>query len=151
MQTLLIEKLRAYIINNNPDVLIELQLDFSVTQYLEQKVAAIQPFLEALLSENKPAYIVEELCLNALTKDLRPSKFNYIRSLLEEEFKPDFLLMKETGTLTYEIVNLINAGKPVFETLGFTEENEDDRSLYYAIAGTIHQYLKADNKITDTF
>lgn len=149
MQAILIEKLRSYIINNNPELLIDLQLNFPVTQYLEQKVAAIQPFLAVLLSENKPAYIVEELCLNELTEDLRPSKFNYIRSLLEEEFEPDFLLMKESGTLTYEIINLINACKPAFETLGFTEEKEDDRPLYYAIAGTIQQYLKADNKITD--
>lgn len=142
MQAILIEKLRSYIVHNNPDLLLTLQADFSLTRYLEQKVKNVQPLLENLLVENKPAYIIEELCLNELTKDLRPSKFNYIRSLLEEEFEDDFVRLKETGLLTYEIVNLIYLCEPVFEALGFTEEDENDRALQHAIAGTIQQYLE---------
>lgn len=142
MQTILIEKLRSYIVHNNPDLLLTLQADFSLTRYLEQKVRTVQPLLENLLAENKPAYIIEELCLNELTKDLRPSKFNYIRSLLEEEFEHDFVQLKETGMLTYEIVNLIHLCEPVFEILGFTEENENDRALQNAITGTIQQHLE---------
>ena len=130
-------------INNNPELWLDLEADFSLTRYLEQKVYAIQPFLAALLSANKPAYIIEELCLNELTKDLRPSKFNYIRNLLEEEFEEDYLWMKENGLLTYEIVNMINACKPVFETAGFNEEKEGDRELYYTITGAIKGYLES--------
>lgn len=128
--------------NNNPDMLLDLRASFSQMRYLEQKVYALQPFLAVLLAENKPAYIIEELCLNELTKDLRPSKFNYIRGLLEEEFGEEFIRMKEAGTLTYEIVNLTAACKPIFETLGFNEENEGDRELHYAIAGAIKDYLE---------
>jgi len=143
MQIILIEKLRGYIINNNPDVLLELQTDSLLTQYLEQKVYALQPLITALLAENKPAYIIEELCLNELTKDLRPSKFNYIRNQLEEEFEEDYLRMQESGTLTYEIVNLIDVCKPVFEIVGFNEGKEDDRELRYAIIGSIKEYLES--------
>ena len=130
-------------INNNPELWLDLKADFSLTQYLEQKVYAIQPFLAALLAENKPVYIIEELCLNELTKDLRPSKFNYIRNLLEEEFEEDYLWMTENGILTYEVVNMINTCKPVFETAGFSEEKERDRELHYTITGAIKDYLES--------
>ncbi|MBF9252138.1 DUF1896 family protein [Pontibacter sp. 172403-2] len=142
MQAILIEKLRSYIVQNNPDVMLRLQEDFSLTRYLEQKFQNVQPLLENLLAENKPQYIIEELCLNDLTKDLRPSKFNYIRSLLEEEFEQYFARMKEAGMLTYEIVNLINSCEPVFEALRFSEENENNGALQNAIQGTIQQYIE---------
>lgn len=143
MQRILIEKLHSYIIHNNPDMILSLQADCSLTQYLEQKVKSILPLLEGLLADGKSQYVIEEICLDELTKDLRPSKFNYIRSLLEEEFEQSFYGMKESGTLTYEIVNLIISCKPVFELYGFTKENEDSRDLHYAISGTIKEYLEA--------
>ncbi len=142
MQAILVEKLKSYIVHNNPDVMLRLQEDFSFTRYLEEKVQDVQPLLENLLAENKPQYIIEELCLNELTKDLRPSKFNYIRLLLEEEFDEYFFRLKEAGLLTYEIINLIGECEPVFEAIGFTEENEDNQVLQNGIMGTIQQYLE---------
>lgn len=142
MQTILLEKLRKYIVQNNPDILINLQTDFSFTQYLEEKVNHIQPLLDELLARDKPPYIIEEVCLNELTKDLRPSKFNYIRSVLEEEFEQDFLLMKKMNTLTYEIMNIISECESVFEIFGFTEETEDNRNLRDAVTGTIQQFFE---------
>ena len=133
-------------INNNPELWLDLKADFSLTQYLEQKVYAIQPFLAALLAENKPVYIIEELCLNELTKDLRPSKFNYIRNLLEEEFGEDYLRMTESGIVTYEIINMVNVCKPIFETAGFSEEKEGDRELHYAVTGAIKDYLESNRQ-----
>ena len=143
MQTILIEKLREFIIHNNPDVLLNLQMDFSFDQYVAEKIHGIQPLLDQLLAEGKPPYIIEEVCLNELTKDLRPSKFNYIRSVLEEEFEQDYLRMEEVNRLTYEIMNLISECEPVFEILGFTEATEDSRHLRYAVSGTIQQYLES--------
>lgn len=143
MKDKLKEKLWTYIVHNNPDLMLNLQQDFSVTHYLEEKINGIQSLTSQLLSENKPGYIIEELCMTELTKDLRPSKFNYICNILEEEFEQDFLRIKESGLLTYEIVNLINESEPIYETLGFTEINEQDQMLRYAIAGTIRQYMES--------
>ena len=137
------EKLWTYIVHNNPDLMLNLQQDFSIACYLEQKVFNAQPLISQLLAENKPGYIIEELCMAELTGDLRPSKFNYILSVLEEEFEEDFLLINESGLLTYEIVNLISESETVFETLGFTEVIEQNRMLRYAIASTIRQYLES--------
>ncbi|MCK9412683.1 MAG: DUF1896 domain-containing protein [Prolixibacteraceae bacterium] len=143
MQEMLKEKLWTYIVQNNADLMLNLQQDFSVTGYLEQKVFNVQPLASQLLAENKPGYIIEELCMEELTKDLRPSKFNYIHSVLEDEFGQNFLRIKESGLLTYEIVNLISESETVFETLGFTQVNEQYRMLRYAIAGTIRQYMES--------
>jgi len=141
MQNLLMEKLRAYIAGNNPDLLVSLQGNFSVTQYLEDKVALAMPMVEQLIAEGKPSYIIEELSMNELTADLRPSKFNYIKNILEEEFADDYKRLAETGVLTYEIINLIETCKEVFETFEFSEANEDDRFLRYAIIAELHDYL----------
>ena len=143
MKDKLKEKLWTYIVHNNPDLMLNLQQDFSVTHYLEEKMNGIQPLTSQLLAGNKPRYIIEELCMAELTKDLRPSKFNFICDILEEEYEQDFQRIKESGLLIYEIVNLISESETVFETLGFTEINEQDQMLLYAIAGTIRQYMES--------
>lgn len=143
MQEMLKEKLWTYIVHNNPDLMLNLQQDSTVSDYLEEKVNGIQFLTSQLRAENKPGYVIEALCMEELTKDLLPSKFNYISNILEEEFDLDFLRIKESGLLTYEIMNLISESETVFETLGFTEVNEQDRMLHYAIAGTIRQYMES--------
>lgn len=142
MQTLLLRKLHSYIIHNNPEILLRLEEDFSVTSYLESKVAGVLDLLQSLLAEGKPAYIIEELCTNAMTADLRPSKANYLKELLSEEFEAEYERMRESGTLTYETVNLISICMPVFAAFDFSEENEDNRLLRYTLVGMVHDYLK---------
>lgn len=141
MQSVLTEKLWAYIVHNNPDLMISLQEDYSVTRYLEEKVNAVMPMVEQLLVEGKPPYIIEELCLNAMTVELQPSRYQYIRSVIEEEFNGDYERMKENGTLTYEVANLIETCKGIFSDFDFNSENETNRHLRYAIIGQVHDYL----------
>ncbi|MCH5684011.1 DUF1896 family protein [Niabella sp. W65] len=141
MQSKLTEKLWAYIVHNNPDLMLSLQEDYSVTRYLEEKVAAVMPMAEQFLIEEKPQYIIEELCLQAMTDDLKPSRYQYIRLVIEEEFNGDYMRMKENGTLTYEVVNLIEACKSIFSDFDFNSENEANRHLRYAIIGQVHDYL----------
>lgn len=142
MQEVLIAKLHQYITDNNPDLLITLQQEGNVSHYLREKVAKIDLLVNELLASGTPAYIIEERCMDELTKELRPSKFNYLVSILEEEFEADYYRLKESGLLTYEAINLLENCSPVFETPGFTEENEADRHLRYAIIGTVKEYFE---------
>jgi hypothetical protein len=142
MHTILIDKLRSYLVENNPDLLISLQGDYSVTRYLEDKVYQVMPLAEQLIAEDKPQYIIEELCLDELTKELRPSKFHYIKEILEEDFLQAYSRFREAGVLTYEVINLIEACQPTFDSIGFTEENENDRALKYAVMADIQEYLE---------
>ncbi len=142
MQDILINKLHNYIRGNNPDLLIALEESGDVTQNLTDKVNTVSDLSQQLQKEKKPDYIIEEICMEALTRDLRPSKYNYIISILEEEFETDYRLLHKSGTITYEVINMIAYCKPVFEATGFTEENEHNRQLRYAITGTISAYIE---------
>jgi hypothetical protein len=141
MRDILINQLHQYIQANNPDVLLLLEDENRVTAYLQSKVITVEEVINTLQAEGKPPYIIEEVCMEALTKDLRPSRFNYITAILEEEFETVYQQLLQTGTLPYEVINLIDSCTPVFETLGFTEDKTEDANLRYAIMGTIADYL----------
>lgn len=141
METVLKEKLWAYIVHNNPDLMISLQESHSLSQYLDEKVSSIMPMVEQFFRDGKPKYVIEELCLNSMTEELKPSRYQYIRTLIEEEFPREYKRMKENGTLTYEVVNLIEVCKDIFSDFDFNSENEANRHLRYAIIGRVHDYL----------
>jgi len=141
MQAKLKEKLWSYIVQHNPELVLRLQEQQSVTQYLEAKVNGIMPQVTQQLEEGKPLYIIEEIALDELTAALKPSRYQYLLTVLEEEFPQDYERLKESGTLTYEIVNLIETCKDIFNDFDFNIENEDNRHLRYAVIGEMHHYL----------
>lgn len=139
MESILKERLWAYIVTHNPELMFSLQEDFSVTRYLEEKVKSVMPLVERLVSEEKPLYAIEELCLNELTEELKPSRFLFIKAIFDEEFPEESNRFKETGTLTYEIVNLIKVCELLFEKIGFSEGNH--MLLRDAIKEQVNKYL----------
>ncbi|OXG09665.1 hypothetical protein BC749_11134 [Flavobacterium araucananum] len=141
MEDILKEKLWFYIIHNNPDLMFTLQEDYSVSDYLNEKISSVKSILDDMLSDGTPQYIIEEICLNVLTEDLKPSQFLYIRSLLSDEFDKTYAAFQESGILTYEVINLMESCKPIFETVGFTKENEEDPTLRNALIGQIADYV----------
>lgn len=135
------EKLWAYIVHNNPDLMFNLQEDYSVTRYLDEKVNGIMPMAERLLAERKPLYVIEELCVNEMTEELRPSRFLYLREVLEQEFPDDWQRLREDGLLTYEIINIMECCREVFESLTFSIENKDNRNIHHTIVGHVRKHL----------
>jgi hypothetical protein len=121
--------------------MLTLQEEFSVTRYLTEKVNDIMPMAETLVSERRPQYIIEEMCLQEMTAELRPSKYLFIREIVEQEFSEQYEALRDSGTLTYEIVNLINECSPLFAELGF-RENGENSSLRYAVISQVDDYLK---------
>ena len=144
MKEMLRYKLHEYIRENNPELLLQLEEEGKVTEYLSNKIKLV----DALLKEadrKQPAYIIEGACMDILTQDLRPSKYHYICGILEEEFETTYTRLQNSGTLQFEVINLINHCQPVFDTIGFTEENEDNRELQNNITGAINEYLESNN------
>jgi len=141
MQDILINQLHEYIRQNDPDMLIVLEEEGSVTKYLSDKISTIDSLISQLQSEGNPPYLIEEICMDILTKDLRPSRFNYICTVLEEDFENTFQQLRFSGTIKLEVINMITGCEPVFQQVGFTEENENSSLLRYAITGTISEYL----------
>jgi hypothetical protein len=142
MKEILIQKLHEYIRTNNPDILIPLQEEGKVSDFLTYKLGAIKDLLERLTMEEKPTYIIEELCMKEMTAELLPSKYNYIITILAEEFDILHQKLERSGTLTYEVINLIAFCQSVFETIGFREDTEDDSQLRNGIIGSIKKYFE---------
>lgn len=149
MEQLLILKLHKYIAENNPDLLLELQQHNAVGRYLDNKVAAIVPLMDRLFEQGQGMYEIEEQCMEELTADLRPSRYLYIREVLAEEFEDEYGKLLEIGLVVFELLNLVESCKQVFDTIGFTAENEDDRQLRYAVTGAIREYFETRTITTE--
>lgn len=139
------ERLWAFIVHNNPELMFNLQEGYNVTKYLEEKVSTIMPKALDLLAENKAGHAIIELCMEEMTKDLRPSKYHYIKSILSNEFPRVYESLKESGLLTYETVNIVDLCAPLFDQFSFSEENRTDEVLRYTISGAVDAYLKGIN------
>jgi hypothetical protein len=142
MKDQLINKLHSYLVQNHLDLLVSLQEDHRLSHYLQRKVESVTELCQELQDANRPAYVIEALCMEELTRDLRPSRFKYVRTLLEDEFEEAYQRMSSSGILTYEVINLIGACEPIFELFGLGEENEDAREIKYAVMGMVAEYLE---------
>lgn len=142
MQEILIKKLHEYIRENNPDLLFQLEEEGKVTEYLSKKIKLADALLKEAEKE-QPAYIIDEAYMDILTEDLRPSKYHYICGILEEEFEATYRHLQNSGTLQFEVINLVKYCQPLFNTEGFTLENEDSRELQYSVTGAIAEYLES--------
>ena len=118
MQDILIHKLHEYIRENNPDLLFQLEEDRKVSEYLSDKISTVRALIKQM-DIGEPAYVIEDACMDVLTQDLRPSKFNYITNLLQEEFESAYNQLQESGILKFEVISLINQCHPVFDDLKF--------------------------------
>ncbi len=146
MQDILINMLLEYIRENNPDVLHELESEGRLMPYLTEKISSTAELVQQLQAAGQPVYSIEQNCMEVLTKDLRPSKYNYICNILEEEFETEYNRLLQSGLLLYEVINMITRCQSVFQDLKFSEENEDNRFLRYAIAGAIIEYLESNRE-----
>lgn len=142
MKAQLIKLLYSYLLEQHTDLLIALQEDHRLEHYLESKVDSITDLVSQYEAEKRPVYVTEALCLEELTRDLRPSRYGYMRELLETEFEAVYRRFAGSGILTYELINLIGACEPIFEVFGFGEDHEESRELKHAVMGMITEYLE---------
>jgi hypothetical protein len=141
MQEILIKKLLLYLQENNPELLIQLEEESKVTEYLLTKVGMVDSLLKEE-DNGQPAYILETTCMDILTQDLKPSRYQYICKVLEEEFEDYYEKLEVAGLIKFEAMNLLDFCKQVFDDFGFDEESEDNRLLRYLIMGTISEYFE---------
>jgi hypothetical protein len=146
MKELLTRRLHSYLLENHMDLLISLQEDHRLMDYLNRKVSSVKDYWSALEAENRPEYVIEALCMEELTGDLRPSRFEFVRNLLEEEFEADYRRMLGCGILSYEIINLTGACEPIFGIYGLTDDAEDRKELRYAVLGMIAEYIGGEER-----
>ncbi len=140
-------KLLEYIRDNNPDLLFALEAEDKLRVWLSDKVNEADLLAEQLKSNKQPEYIIVETCLMEITKDLRPSRYNYILNILEEEFEAKYKQLQQSGLLQHEVINMINHCNSTFNDLVFTEKDEDNQFIRYAIVGAVSEYLESNRGI----
>lgn len=137
----LMERLWAYVITHSPELMERLTEDNDVTPYLEAKVNAVIPRMEQLFVEGRPEHVIAELCLNDLTEDLRPSRYDYIMALLHDDYPGHYTTFKETGNLRHQVMAMVESCKAIFDNLDFKEENAESNLVYQSILIGMQQYL----------
>ncbi len=142
METALKEQLWQYIASYNPELMYDLQEQYQVSDYLAQKVASVLPEANDLLDQGLPLVTVEEICLEQMTAEMKPSKFMLMKGILEEEFPVAFEALQQSNMLNFELLNMMDCCKSNFEK--FQLEGQDqftNKALRYAIMGEIAYYL----------
>lgn len=140
MQEILIKKLLLFLRENNPELLIQLEEEFRVTDYLISKVGMVDSLINQ--DDDQPAYILETACMDILTRDLRPSRYNYICKILQEDFEDYYEKLQVSGLKKFEAINVLYSCKKVFDDFGFDEESENNRLLRYLVIGSISEYFE---------
>jgi hypothetical protein len=144
MRERLLKRFRENIKDNHPDLLLNLLEENRLEEYLHEQVNSVDKLIDDLTVARKAPSAIEDICIDELTKPLRPSRYNYLHDLLQEEFPDDFERLGDKGILTTELINMIASCEPVFDELKFCEANEDDRYLRYAMMGAVYEYLNSE-------
>lgn len=140
MKDILIQKLHQQLVDNYPDLLLSLQEENKVSEFLDKHLANLDDLPDRLLAEGKPPYIVEELCMDAFSQCLGPSKYNFLCSILLEDFEQQQADWIEQGILVYEVVNIIQTCGDLLADGELTEERKDDPDYRAAISEKIREY-----------
>lgn len=141
MQQKLKQKLWAHTLLINPELLRELEESEILNEYLDEKIHDVLPLLDQLSAEQKPEYVIEELCLKALTADIRPSAFQYNLSVLEREFAETHRIWEQNGMLTQEIINFHRYCRGKYRQQPLVANSAEDDETYKAVTGRIREYL----------
>ena len=135
--------------DNNPDILFALEAEDRLRVWLYNKVSTAGPLIKQLKNNSQPEYIIAETCLREITKELRPSRYNYILHILEEEFENNYKKLLQSGLLQHEVINMINYCNSTIDDLVFAEETEDNQFIHYAITGAVSEYLDS-NRVNES-
>ncbi len=141
MKKILVKRLYTYIKDNNPDLLLRLEESATLRLYLHNKIKAVEDLVHRLQEEGQPDHSIEQILLDELTKELKPSKFNYIKNIIETEFTFKYKLLQASGTLVYEGVNLIAYCTELFESFEFNKGNAGNKKLKHAVTSAIGEYF----------
>ncbi|NLR78031.1 DUF1896 family protein [Chitinophaga eiseniae] len=141
MKRELFDNLWSYLVLNNPNELVTVESKRNIREVIWEKINSIDDLIKQMERDGVPQITMMEVCMTELVRDFIPSRYQYISEILESEFEDMYWVLVETGSLTYEICNLIKECGDVFNTFSFSVETEDDPFLKYAIIGTIASYL----------
>lgn len=144
MKALLKERLEAFVLENYPDLLHVQKGQFpiaSFSSFIEDETERLKPLMNKLLADQKDTEAIIEACLADLVKKLGPSKSNYVKAVLQEEFPTEYVSFDSSGVLSDVVIQLVERSESTFEDFDFSMETQESRFLRYAIIVVVHDYL----------
>ncbi len=142
MERELLDRLLSYVAEHNPELAVMLSPKVSMLDFLNGKVQLVQPYAAKLEQQGKPMDEILTSCLHVMTAELRPSKYQYVLSLLNSDFPENYAQMESAGVLKAEIIHLVCTGAGIFRNFCFAEETKNSSLLRHAIIHHIHQHLE---------
>jgi hypothetical protein len=134
--------LRAHVRAHHPDLLLRLEEEKGLREYMEDSLDAVEILAGELLAGDRAPCLIEECCLDQLHAQLGPSKFELIRQLAEEQFPQQYRAFQRVGILVHELANLVEICQPLFEIIGLSPDGEDDGYLREALTAAMRGYFK---------
>jgi len=141
MEKQLNERLWKFITEHNPELMFSLQENYSMTPYLAEKIKSIQPQLKAWKQIGYPESSIFLLAMEVLTSELKPSRFQFITSLLKKDFPSHYNQFKEQGILTHKTLALVDLCKVAFDSIRFSESHCNSQRFRAAISGIIRMQI----------
>lgn|GEM_PF-1981156 len=141
MEALLLENFREYIVAHYPELILRNQEEYPLSRFMRETMQSVLPTLKYMEDQCRPEHEVLQHCMNELIKGLGPSKTDYLLNILSIEYPREHHSLSASGTLTWNVVQLIKSCDDVFESYGFTENSKDSTLLRHAVIAIVHDYL----------
>jgi hypothetical protein len=129
--------LLGYIKENNPDLLMQLDEDDALHAWVIEKIHEV----ELVLGDAKARRVPDNEFMDLMTVDLKPSKFHYMRDLLEDQFPEEFDQLLASGELRFEVIQMIGLCNHLFEAMPLREDIDENAQLDHAVKTVMTNYL----------
>lgn len=132
----------AYLAEHHPDMLYELKLKQELESFVKACLDGLDTDPDKMFKGGIPEHVIEEICLNQLAGLFGPSQYDYLISLLRDEFGYVLDNWKARDVLPSAAVALLENCRPLFEVFKFGQEDEDSQGLRDALIKAIYRSLR---------
>ncbi|MET7000706.1 hypothetical protein [Chitinophaga defluvii] len=135
------ESLLGFLQENYPEIILLFAQRGTLSQYLDDRLDLVEPLVDELLEQGDSEQHITQLCIEQLTSSFGPSKYNYLKGVLDDEFPQEYQQFEQVGVLRSELTNMIVACNNAFDAFEFSETTLDDHFMRHMVIAEIHDYL----------
>ncbi|MFX1707237.1 hypothetical protein PV783_24930 [Chitinophaga sp. CC14] len=133
--------LLGFLQENYPEIILLFSERGTLTQYLDDRMNFVEPLIDELIQQGDQLQEIIDLSIAELTSSFGPSKFNYLKQVMAEEFPQEYQQFEQVGVLRSELTNMIVACSNAFDAFEFSEENLDDHFMRHMVIAEMQDYL----------
>lgn len=135
------ESLLGFLQENYPEIVLLFSERGTLSQYLDDRVNLIEPLIDELIQQGDHQQQIIDLSIAELTASFGPSKFNYLKQVMSEEFPQEYEQFEQVGVLRSELTNMIVVCGNAFDAFEFSEQTLDDHFMRHMVIAEMHDYL----------